>query len=252
MSGTTTFTKHHIEVKSEELLKELRHLKGLRYLSLRWISRILELPPSILKLKHLNVLDLKACHNLETLPNDISPLRNIRKLDLSQCYLLDKMTKGIEKLPHLKILKGFVIGNSRKTPCRISELENLKNLERLSIHIGRETVIQEGEFESLQRLSNLEHLKISWGVFHKKYSYILIILPSSLKKLHLEGFPGQVIPEWLKPSELLQGLKVLNITGGKLKSMNHGEHNSHWSVEILRLKRIWKLTYQICMSCFLR
>ncbi|KAK7387029.1 hypothetical protein VNO78_27491 [Psophocarpus tetragonolobus] len=156
--------KHHIEVKIEEFLKELRHLKYLWYLSLRGISTIFELPPTILQLKRLEVLDLKACHTIET---------------------------GIEKLPHLKVLTGFVIGNSRNTPCRISEIANLKNLERLSIHIGREAVIQEGEFESLKKLSKLEHLKISWGVFDKKYNEIQIILPSSLKNLHLEGFPEQ-------------------------------------------------------------
>ncbi|KAK7387028.1 hypothetical protein VNO78_27490 [Psophocarpus tetragonolobus] len=229
-------SKHHIEVKSGEFLKELRHLKYLRYLSLRGISTIFEVPPSILRLQYLQVLDLKACHNLETLPNDISSLRSLRQLDLSQCYLLHRMPKGIEKLTSLEVLKGYVISNSSNTPCRISEFANLNYLQRLSIHIGRKAVIQEGEFESLHKLSNLKYLKISWGVFDRRYSEIQINLPSSLKKLHLEGFPGQEIPEWLKPSELLQGLKVLNITGGKLKSMNHGEPNNYWCVEILRLK----------------
>ncbi|KAG5138302.1 hypothetical protein JHK82_023033 [Glycine max] len=230
--------KHHIEVDSEEFLKELRGHENLRYLSLRGISRIFELPPSIVKIKSLRILDLKACHNLETLPSDISSLQSLWYLNLSECYLLDRMPKGIENLTWLRVLKGFVLGSSSKTPCRISDIAaNLKRLKRLSIRIGSGAVIQEGEFESLKELSELEHLKISWGVFDTRYIDIQISVPSSLKKLHLEGFPGQNIPEWLKPSKLPQELELreLHITGGKLKSLDHGENND-WGVEMVYLK----------------
>ncbi|RZB99302.1 Disease resistance RPP13-like protein 4 isoform A [Glycine soja] len=227
--------KHHIEVESEEFLKELSGHKNLSCLSLRGISRIFELPPSIVKIRSLKILDLKACHNLETLPSDISSLRNLVQLNLSQCYLLDKMPKGIENLIWLKVLKGFVLGSSSKTPCRISDIAaKLERLKRLSIRIGSGAVIQ-GEFESLRKLSKLEHLKISWGVFDTRYIDIQISVPSSLKKLHLEGFPGQNIPEWLKPSKLPQELQLtqLHITGGKLKSL---DHDNYRSVEIVYLK----------------
>ncbi|RDX91151.1 Disease resistance RPP13-like protein 4, partial [Mucuna pruriens] len=219
--------KHHIEVQSEEFLKELRDQKHLKHLSLRGISRIFELPSSILQLESLETLDLKACHNLETLPNDISSLRNLRHLDLSQCYLLDRIPKGIDKLTNLEVLKGFVIGNSNKTPCTISDLANLKNLKRLNIHIQSEAVIQDREFESLVELEKLEHLKISWGVSDTRYSDIQLILPSSLMKLHLEGFPGENIPGWMKPGAWARSpvhvFKELNITGGKLKSLDDGQ-----------------------------
>ncbi|KHM99652.1 Disease resistance RPP13-like protein 4 [Glycine soja] len=233
--------KHHIEVDSEEFLKELSGHKCLYSLSLRGISRIFELPPSIVKIESLETLDLKACHNLETLPSDISSLRMLRYLNLSECYLLDRMPKGIENLTVLRVLKGFVLGSSSKTPCRISDIAaNLKRLKRLSIRIGSGAVIQDGEFESLEELSKLEHLKISWGVFDTRYIDIQISVPSSLKKLHLEGFPGQNIPEWLKPSKLPQELELyrlteLHITGGKLKSLDHGENND-WGVEMVYLK----------------
>uniref|UniRef100_A0A0R0F906 Disease resistance R13L4/SHOC-2-like LRR domain-containing protein n=1 Tax=Glycine max TaxID=3847 RepID=A0A0R0F906_SOYBN len=231
--------KHHIEVDSEEFLKELRDQKHLKYLSLRGISRIFELPPSIFQLERLAILDLKACHNLETLPNDISSLKNLRQLDLSQCYLLERMPKGIEKLINLEVLKGFVIGSSSKSSYQISDLADLKNLERLSIHIESGAVIDEKEFESLEELSKLEHLKISWGVSGKRYTDgIQISLLSNLKKLHLEGFPGESIPRWLEPSNLPKSLKELNLTGGKLESMDHGklDHSDSCKLEIVRLK----------------
>ncbi|RDX91379.1 Disease resistance RPP13-like protein 4, partial [Mucuna pruriens] len=227
---------HHIEVESEEFLKELKGQKSLKYLSLRGISRIYNLPPTIVRLESLEILDLKTCHNLETLPNDIAPLKNLRHLDLSRCYLLERMSKGIEKLTKLQVLKGFLIGNPRMTPCRITDLANLKQLEKLSIHIGSEAVILDKEFESMKELSSLKLLKISWGVSGTKYSDIHIIFPSTLTKLHLEGFPIQNIPEWLKPTNLHEGLKELNIVGGKIQSMEHGESNNHWCMNIVRLK----------------
>ncbi|KHN13180.1 disease resistance RPP13-like protein 4 [Glycine soja] len=229
--------KHHIEVESEEFLKELRDQKELKYLSLRGISRISELPLSIFQLESLETLDLKACHNLETLPNDIASLRNLRHLDLSQCYLLDRMPKGIEKLAKLEVLKGFVIGSSIKTPCNVSDLAHLSKLKQLSIHIGSGAVIQDKEFESLEKLSELEKLKISWGVFDTRYSAIQVTLPSNLKKLHLEGFPGQNIPEWLKPDKISTSLCELSITGGRLKSMDLQQYaHVSCSLQIIRLK----------------
>jgi len=92
---------HHIEVGSQEFLKDLANLTQLRYLSLRSISRIFELPSSIVQLERLLILDLKACHNLETLPNDISSMKRLTHLILSQCYLLEGMPKGIDKLTNL-------------------------------------------------------------------------------------------------------------------------------------------------------
>ncbi|KAL2956614.1 hypothetical protein AAZX31_18G096000 [Glycine max] len=229
---------HHIEVASEDFLKELKDQKQLKYLSLRGISRMSQknyknrhwLPPSIAQLGNLEILDLKACHNLEALPSDIASMRSLTHLDVSECYLLDSMPKGIEKLTQLQVLKGFVIGNSSKTPCRITDLANLKKLKRLSIHIGSEAVIQEKEFEGLKDLTAV-----------KRYSDIQVIFPSSLEKLELEGFPGFTIPEWLKPSRLPQKLKKLYIKGGKLKSLDHGEICHKWHVEILRLQYLNQL-----------
>ncbi|KAL2330327.1 hypothetical protein Fmac_017908 [Flemingia macrophylla] len=237
---------HHIEVDNENFLEELKDHNGLSYLSLRGISRIFKLPSSIALLKYLRILDLKACHNLETLPNDISLMKSLNCLILSQCYLLDAMPKGIEKLAELEVLKGFVISNSRKTPCKISDISKLKRLRRLSIHIKVEAVIKDMEFESLRQFPALVHLKISWGVSDKRHRDIPITtLPSTLKKLHLECFFGQKIPEWLKPSKLPSEFKELKITGGKLQSMNHDGDMDKWAIEILHLKYLKDLEIDI-------
>ncbi|CAJ1964242.1 unnamed protein product [Sphenostylis stenocarpa] len=193
--------KHHIEVRNEGFLKELKSQKNLKYLSLRGMSGISNLL-NILQLERLETLDLKACHNLETLPNDISSLRNLRHLNLSDCYLLDKMPRGIEKLTELQELKGFVIGSHTKTACTISDLRNLEKLKQLSIHIASKAVVKEREFEGLKEMSALEYLKISWGTTETSYCDIEIILPPNLKKLHVKRIPENSIPEWLKPGKL--------------------------------------------------
>nr|KYP38028.1 Disease resistance RPP13-like protein 4 [Cajanus cajan] len=193
---------HHIEVVSDEFLKQLKGQKYLRYISFRGISGISKLPSSIFQLKSLETLDLKACHNLETLPNDISSLTNLRHLDLSKCPLLDRMPKGIEKLTKLKVLKGFVKGSSSKSSYKISHLVNLKKLVRLSIYIERGAVIYNEEFLELEELFELKHLKISWNVSDVRYSDIDISFPLKIEKLHLEGFPGENIPKWLEATVL--------------------------------------------------
>ncbi|ESW18413.1 hypothetical protein PHAVU_006G039000 [Phaseolus vulgaris] len=229
--------KHHIEVNNEEFLKELRDQKDLAYLSLRGISRISALPDSIFQLQRLETLDLKACHNLETLPDDIASMRNLKHLNLSQCYLLERMPKGIEKLSKLEVLKGFVIGSPDKTPCKISDLAHLSKLMQLSIHIGSGAMIQDIEFERLREFSELEKLKISWGVFDPRYCERQVSLPPKLKKLHLEGFPGQDLSEWLKPDKIVTSLCELYITGGKLQSMDlQGYAHVSCSLQIIRVK----------------
>ncbi|KAK7314232.1 hypothetical protein VNO77_39445 [Canavalia gladiata] len=229
---------HHIEVESEEFLKEIRNQKYLKYLSLRGISRISKIPPFIFQLESLEFLDLKACHNLETIPNDIASLRNLNHLNVSECYLLESMPKGIEKLTKLKVLKGYVIGSSGNSPCRISDLENLKKLKRLSIHIRSEAMIQDKEFTSFANLSKLRCLKISWGVSITKFNDIQIILPIGLEKLHLEGFPGDRIPTLRRPI-ITKHLRMY-ITGGKLKTLDDIEHEEHFPgrdyVKVLCLK----------------
>ncbi|KAK7333567.1 hypothetical protein VNO80_30342 [Phaseolus coccineus] len=234
--------KHHIEANSEEFLKELRDQKDLTYLSLRGISRISELPNSIFQLQRLETLDLKACHNLETLPDDIASMGNLIHLNLSQCYLLDRMPKGIEKLSKLEVLKGFVIGSPDKTPSKISDLAPLSKLKQLSIHIRSGAMIQDIEFERLREFSELEKLKISWGVLDTRYCERQVSLPPKLKKLHLEGFPGQDMSEWLKPDKIVTSLCELYITGGKLQSMDlQGYAHGSCSLQIIRVKYLQHL-----------
>ncbi|XP_021811754.1 disease resistance RPP13-like protein 4 [Prunus avium] len=232
---------HHIEVDDEGFLKGLGPQNMfLKYLSLRGISTITQLPSCIFKLVSLEILDLRACHNLETLPSDISSLRKLTHLDVSECYLLEGMPKGIEKLCSLQVLKGFLVGNRKTTPCKLPDLAKLKKLKRLSIYIGSEATVEDRDFKSLKHISSLCHLKISWAVVSPKLKEKIALqsrdfsLPHSLEKLDLQAFPLPFLPDWLKPSRL-QKLKKLYIRGGELDNLDQCEKGM-WTVEILRLK----------------
>ncbi|KAL7182190.1 hypothetical protein ACSBR1_040989 [Camellia fascicularis] len=114
---------HHIEVADIKILNALKNMKQLRFLSLRGISLIKELPQFISQLTNLEIIHLKACHNLEVIPNWIGLLKGLTHLDISECYLLDHMPKGLGALFKLQVLKGFIIGDSKdKNSCTINDL----------------------------------------------------------------------------------------------------------------------------------
>ncbi|XP_068335941.1 disease resistance RPP13-like protein 4 [Pyrus communis] len=242
---------HHIEVDDEDFVnqEDVGFLKGLgtqnkhlKYLSLRGISRISQLPSSILNLISLEILDLRACHNLETMPSDISALRKLTHLDMSECYLLERMPKGLDKLSSLQVLKGFLLGSLKNTPCKLGDLAKLKNLKRLSIHMGNESEVQKGELNKLKDISSLCRLKISWGLVSSVFKDQIadeFSFPPNLEKLDLQGIPLENVPKWLNPRQL-GNLKKLYIRGGELSSLDHGETGATWKVEILRLKYLTK------------
>ncbi|KAG5224235.1 disease resistance RPP13 protein [Salix suchowensis] len=261
--------KHHIEVEKEEVLRGLRALKHLKYLSLRGISLITTIPASIGELLSLEILDLRACHNLEELPSEIESLTRLTHLDVSDCPFIEGMPKELQNLTHLQVLKGFVIGNS-KTSCKIDDLANLKELRRLGIVIGNEAVAREGEFAKLKDVEKLHSLTIWWGVkksresprgkpqeLSKATSLKLaamdnLTFPPSLEKLDLRGTPHANPPKELNPSTL-QKLKKLYIRGGKLTRLDGGT-DQQWNVEILRLKYLndFKLNRQQLLLTFPR
>ncbi|KAG5224232.1 disease resistance RPP13 protein [Salix suchowensis] len=260
--------KHHIEVEKEQVLRGLRALKQLKYLSLRGISLITTIPASIGELLSLEILDLRACHNLEELPSEIESLTRLTHLDVSDCPFIEGMPKELQNLTHLQVLKGFVIGNS-KTSCKIDDLANLKELRRLGIVIGNEAVAREGEFAKLKDVEKLHSLTIWWGVkksresprgkpqeLSKAKSLKLaamdnLTFPPSLEKLDLRGTPHANPPKELKPSTL-QKLKKLYIRGGKLTRLDDGGTDQQWNVEIFRLKYLndFKLNRQQLLEKF--
>ncbi|TVU34817.1 hypothetical protein EJB05_16669, partial [Eragrostis curvula] len=247
--------RHHIEVDSIEFLEGLQSSKQLKYLCLRGISRITELPASIDGLSNLRILDLHACHNLERLTASITSLQMLTHLDVSECYLLEGMPRGIGLLTELQVLKGFVIGGSTNSyNCRVAELARLDKLKKLSIYIGSKVAVTEDELKELENIKGLCLLKITWAVSlskkggaHQTFEATPLLtslsLPPHLEKLDLCCFPGEKFPGWLSPIKLLR-LKRLYFTGGMLNTFGDESISEVWNVEALRLKFLNDLSLQ--------
>ncbi|CAL5411123.1 unnamed protein product [Camellia sinensis] len=250
---------HHIEVADAKILHGLKKMNQLRFLSLRGISLITELPQFISWLTSLKILDLKACHNLEVVPDGIGFLKNLTHLDMSECYLLEHMPKGIGSLSQLQVLKGFIIRHSTdKKSCTIDDLTKLTKLRKLSICMCStitEFSTSKNSLLLLEKLKTLQTLKISWREYDLQgenddtpqsepyasptgslafrslpSSKPVTKLPSSLQKLELECTPFTV--EWLLFAKL-KNLKKLYIRGGLLCFLGPMVATT---VEILRLK----------------
>ncbi|CAL5429246.1 unnamed protein product [Camellia sinensis] len=231
---------HHIEVADTKILNALKNMKQLRFLSMRGISLITELPQCISQLTNLKILDLNACHNLEVLPKWIGLLQSLTHLDISKCYFLDHMPEELGSLSELQVLKGFIVGDSKdKNSCTIYDLTKLRNLKKLSIYTRMKEFPTRMHLRHLQRLNALRKLKISWSEYilggetndtskqaqlHSKLTraqtrslseQIDSKLPPSLHKLELEGFPKMVTPGWLRTGTP-KNLEKLCIRGGQL------------------------------------
>ncbi|KAI7993251.1 Disease resistance RPP13-like protein 4 [Camellia lanceoleosa] len=258
---------HHIEISDIKILDGLKNMKQLRFLSLRGISLITELPQFISQLTDLKILDLKACHNLEVVPDWIGLLEKLTHLDISECYLLDHMPKGLGALSNLKVLKGFIIGDSKdKNSCTINDLTKLSWLQKLSISTSMKEFPTDRQLHHLQRLKYLQKLKISWSrcilrgktdnspkkaqLFSEQTTLtrslieqddpklpLSLELPSSLQKLELECFPEIDTPGWLWSGNL-KNLKKLYIRGGLLCNLDKIVATT---VEMLRLKYLSNL-----------
>lgn len=252
---------HHIEVQDNtRFLDGLGAMRNLKYLSLRGISLIRELPESIGCLANLRILDLHACHNLETLTDGIAKLIQLTHLDVSDCCLLEVMPPGLMHLRELLVVKGYAIRTDAAHRGSISDLAATR-IRKLSMCLGRDTQDTK-DLDSLANLDDLRSLAITWGrersllpapapakqrTMQKMFSKLKSFTSTQsapddysmpLEKLDLGCVSSTLTRRWLRP-ELFPNLKKLYIRGGKLRSLAFGEGG--WQVETLRLKSLKKL-----------
>ncbi|XP_068323426.1 disease resistance RPP13-like protein 4 [Pyrus communis] len=192
--------KHLIQVEDSKFLKGLKNMRDLRYLSLRGVSGISELPAAVCKLSNLMILNLNGCLHLEKIPQGIGSLKNLTHLDMYECYLMSHMPKGLALLSKLQVLKGFVIGEPRaaeggRQPCKLADLSSLQNLTKLSIHVdkNKKSDAVERELISLADFKKLGSLSISWSRLYEQPKSTslpkLIKLVSRPKLIKLASLP---------------------------------------------------------------
>ncbi|KAG2658967.1 uncharacterized protein LOC120704178 isoform X2 [Panicum virgatum] len=241
----------YMEVDGLESLSTISLLKNLRYLSLRGLSRLTELPEGIRWLKKLAILDMRGCQNLVNVSAKITrPLKQLTHLDLTECYMLEHIERGITSLSELQVFKGFVFatGTQGSKACQLQDLRRLKKLQKLTISITTDANIGKNEMAELKHLFSLRKLTIIWSeipsILHgdsdavKKRRNDLVEkwtsfeLPQELLKLDLRCYPKNELK--LKEHK---NLKKLYLRGGDLKRFSiDGKTNSIKTLRVRYLK----------------
>lgn len=220
-----------MEVDGLETLSAIGLLKNLRYLSLRGLSRLTELPKEIRRLRKLTILDMRGCQNLVNVASKVTTqLRQLTHLDLTECYMLEHIGRGVTSLSELQVFKGFVFatGTQSNNACRLQDLKRLKKLQKLTISITTDANVGRNEMAELKHLVSLRKLTITW-------SEIPSILDGDSEKVKVKR--DDLIAKWTSfelPQELLkldlrcypkdelklrvhENLKKLYLRGGDLK-----------------------------------
>ena len=117
-----TDDKTYMEVEALESLSAIGKLKNRRYLSVRGLSRLTELPTEVRRLRRLAILDVRGCQNLVKLPSStVRKLAALTHLDLTECYMLEHIGRGVAALSELRVFKSFVFsGGATRAGCSTS------------------------------------------------------------------------------------------------------------------------------------
>jgi hypothetical protein len=239
--------KTYMEVDGLDSRNAIGLLKNLRYLGLRGLSRLTELPKGIETLKKLVILDMRGCQNLvKVTASVITQLKQLTHLDLTECYMLEHIGRGITFLTELQVFKGFVFatGTQGKKACRIQDLKKLKKLQKLTVSITTDANVGKSEMEDLKYLTNLRKLTITWSEIPsilegdtekvKKKREDLVErwssfqLPKDLMKLDIRCYPKEKLElEWHEK------LKKLYLRGGDMERFSTKKSTS---IKTLRLR----------------
>ncbi|RCV06756.1 hypothetical protein SETIT_1G189000v2 [Setaria italica] len=231
--------KTYMEVDGLESLSTIGLLKNLRYLSLRGLSRLTELPKGIRWLRKLAILDMRGCQNLVNVASKITtPLKQLTHLDLTECYMLEHIGRGITSVSELQVFKGFVFatGTQGNKACRLQDLKRLRKLQKLTVRITTDANVGRSEMAELKHLTSLRKLTITWSeipsildgdsdtvkgrraeLIEKWTSFEL---PQELLKLDLRCYPKNELK--LKKH---QNLKKLYLRGGDLERFSIGDES---------------------------
>lgn len=241
----------YMEVESLETLSAIGKLKNLRYLSVRGLSRLTELPREVRRLRKLTILDVRGCQNLVKLPSStVKKLVGLTHLDLTECYMLEHIGRGVATLSELRVFKGFVfgVGKRRRDACRLQHLAKLKKLWKLSVNVTTDANVEQDEMKQLAKLAGLLSLTVTWGErpsilldnsrkIQRQLQDLLdtwtgLRLPPQLDKLDVRCYPEGTLPlgRWLNGNKKL---KKLYVRGGEVKDLDIPGDNV---IETLRLR----------------
>ncbi|KAF8731680.1 hypothetical protein HU200_015609 [Digitaria exilis] len=205
-----------------ELPGSIGSMKHLRLLALN-NTNIKGLPLEIGQVDSLQTLELKNCGHLTELPKTTSNLTKLRHLDVQKepGNIKVSMPHGIGQLTDLQTLTEFNIGNNL-LQCSIVELKKLNGL-RGHLHItGLENIKTAADAKQANIVNKhfLEALTLEWsysdegmdnGLGQENANKILLNLQpnSTLQKLVVRNYPGNLFPLWMHDSYLSNLVSVI-------------------------------------------
>ncbi|XP_047079503.1 uncharacterized protein LOC124690113 [Lolium rigidum] len=245
----------YMEVGALESLSSIGKLKNLRYLSLRGLSRLTELPSQLRQLRRLAILDARGCQNLVSVPSaTVQKLKGLTHLDLTECFMLEHIGRGVSALSELRVFKGFVfgVGKRRRDACRLQHLAKLKKLRKLNINVTTDANVEKDEMAQLGKLASLDSLTVTWGEWPSvllddckkdqmdelRKRWTSLRLPPGLEKLDVRCYPDPELPvkRWLHVNGRTN-LKKLYVRGGEVEELDIPIDNN---IETLRLRYLNK------------
>ncbi|CAL4950405.1 unnamed protein product [Urochloa decumbens] len=161
-------------------LKNLAGLLHLRYLGIRGMMSIRELPAEIGNLRFLQTLDFTG--DMKALPHSVTQLRQLKCL---RCF--GSMLELPEGMGNLTSLEELQLGVT-KAPNFAKELSKLTELRVLRIRAGFFGQCRETLMESLSKLQKIEEVELSFreSIFENKEHQELrrlVIAPGAFPKL---------------------------------------------------------------------
>ncbi|KAJ4719041.1 NB-ARC domain-containing disease resistance protein [Melia azedarach] len=240
-----------------EIPKGIKNLIYLRYFSL-FRLRIKELPEACCDLYDLQTLAISFRFGLIKLPEKVHKLVSLRRLLLGSSRL-DYMPKGIEKLTGLRSLNRFIVSSDGQyggKGCNIGSLKHLNHLRgSLMIQgLGNVTDVEEARKVELEKKKNLSDLHLTFDkneestweseieVDNEAIIEALRLTPN-LEKLQIDGYRGNVLPNWLSSLTNIKDLSLVRFYNGKNVPFL-GKLQSLESILIDRMKSVKRVSYE--------
>ncbi|XP_078154667.1 putative disease resistance protein RGA3 [Carex rostrata] len=200
-------------------------LVHLRYLDVS-CSKITNLPNSIGNLKYLLYLSLDWCKSLSDVPSSIISLQELKYLSTYGSGVRGLPT-GLNKLDKLVKLYGFKPDkNSLEGYSSLESIETLSQLISLTLYsLEKVSDKSRAKMANLRNKHSLQDLKLVYGTLspdeqlfqtnEKKISTEDILNelcpPRCIEIVHIVGYFGSHLPNWLNLSSDLSNLRYLNI-----------------------------------------